>query len=50
MKSTARLAVKTQITFIIVRKLMEATALEMAVDPSQKLLAKHLEPIRRETF
>jgi hypothetical protein len=41
MKSAARLAVRTHITFLTMRRLMEVAALEYATDPSQKLLAKH---------
>lgn len=43
MKSAARHAVKTQVTFAAVRKLMETAALEFATDPAQKLLTKHYE-------
>jgi hypothetical protein len=41
MKSAACLAVKTHITFMAMRCLMQVAALEYATDPSQKLLAKH---------
>jgi hypothetical protein len=41
MKSAARLAVRTHITFLTMRRLMEVAALEYATDPSQKLLAKY---------
>jgi len=43
MKSAARYAVKSQITFIAVRRLMDTAALEFATDASQKLLSKHYE-------
>jgi hypothetical protein len=41
MKSAARLAIRTHITFMTMRRLMEVAALEYALDPSHKLLAKH---------
>jgi hypothetical protein len=41
MKSAAHFAVKTHITFMAMRRLMQVAALEYATDPSQKLLAKH---------
>lgn len=43
MKNAAKYAVKTQITFLAVRRLMETAALEFATDPSQRLLTKHYE-------
>jgi len=43
MKGAAKLAVKQQITFIAIRRLMDTAALEFATDPLQKLLSKHYE-------
>jgi hypothetical protein len=43
MKGAARVAVRTEITFLTIRRLMVVAALEYAVDPNQKLLPKHYE-------
>jgi hypothetical protein len=43
MKGAARIAIRTQITFLTIRCLMVVAALEYAVDPNQKLLPKHYE-------
>jgi hypothetical protein len=37
------LAVKSQVTFIAFRKLMEVAAVELAAHPNDKLLAKYLD-------
>jgi hypothetical protein len=43
MKGAARVAGRTQITFLTIRHLMVVAALEYVVDPNQKLLPKHYE-------
>ena len=41
MKGAARVAVRTHITFMTMRQLMQIAALEFAMDPAQKLLSKY---------
>lgn len=41
MKGAARVAVRTHITFMAVRQLMQVAAIEFATDPAQKILSKY---------